>query len=232
MQLFDLPFLFRNADHLHKVLDGEVGQIIKDKVSAKGFVALEYWDAGFKHMSSNKKAILMPSDATGQRFRIQNSHVLEAQFKAIGAIPQVLPFSEVYSALQQQIVDGTENPLSNFYTKKFYEVQTSLTLSGHGYLGYLVIMSESFWKKFPADLKPMVLQAMREATEYERKEAVMDDAQTLAKIKEYAEKSSSIKIYELNAEQKVAWSKAMEGIYPNFYKVIGEDLIKKVQAVQ
>lgn len=232
MQLFDLPFLFRDADHLHKVLDGEVGQIIKDKVSAKGFVALDYWDAGFKHMSSNKKAILIPSDASGLKFRIQNSRVLEAQFKAIKAIPQVIPFAEVYSALQQQVVDGTENPLSNFYTKKFYEVQNHLTLSSHGYLGYLVIMSESFWKKFPAELKPMILQALKEATEYERKEAAIDDAQTLAKIKEYATKSTNLSIYELNAEQKVAWVKAMEVIYPNFYKVIGEDLIKKAQAVE
>lgn len=232
MQLFDLPFLFRDAGHLHKVLDGEVGQIIKDKVTAKGFVALDYWDAGFKHMSSNKKAILLPSDAAGQKFRIQNSRVLEAQFKAIGAIPQVLPFSEVYSGLQQHIVDGTENPLSNFYTKKFYEVQSDLTLSGHGYLGYLVIMSESFWKKFPAELKPMVLQAMKEATEYERKEAAMDDEQTLVKIREYAKTSGALKVHTLSAEQKAVWSKAMEAIYPQFYSVVGEDLIKKVQAVQ
>lgn len=107
-----------------------------------------------------------------------------------------------------------------------------MTLSSHGYLGYLVIMSESFWKKFPVELKPMILQAMREATEYERKEAAMDDAQTLTKIREYATKSSNLTIHELNAEQKVAWVKAMEVIYPNFYKVIGEDLIKKAQAVQ
>lgn len=76
-----------------------------------------------------------------------SSHVLEAQFKAVNANPQVLPFSEVYSALQQGVVDGAENPLSNFYTKKFNEVQTDLTLSNHGYLGYLVIMSESFLEK-------------------------------------------------------------------------------------
>ena len=143
MQLFDLPFIFRDKEHLYKVLDGEVGQILKDKVTAKGFVALDYWDAGFKQLSSNKKAILMPKDAEGQKFRVMNSHVLEAQFKAVGANPQVLPFSKVYSALQQGAVNGTENPLSNFYTKKFYEVQTDLTLSNHGYLGYLVIMSES-----------------------------------------------------------------------------------------
>ena len=76
------------------------------------------------HFSSNKKAILAPKDAEGQKFRIMSSHVLEAQFKAVGANPQVLPFSEVYSALQQGVVDGAENPLSNFYTKKFNEVHT------------------------------------------------------------------------------------------------------------
>ena len=232
MQLFDLPFIFRDKDHLYKVLDGEVGKILKDKVSAKGFVALDYWDAGFKHLSSNKKALLVPEDAAGQKFRIMSSHVLEAQFKTIGANPQVLPFSEVYSALQQGVVDGAENPLSNFYTKKFNEVQTDLTLSDHGYLGYLVIMSESFWKKFPADLKPMVLQAMREATEYERKLAAQDDEETLKKIKEYGAQSGKLKVHTLTAEQKKAWQVAMEKIYPQFYSVIGEDLIKKVQAVK
>lgn len=232
MQLFDLPFIFRDKEHLYKVLDGEVGQILKDKVTKKGFVALDYWDAGFKHLSSNKKAILLPEDASGQKFRIMSSHVLEAQFKAVGANPQVLPFSEVYSALQQGVVDGAENPLSNFYTKKFNEVQTDLTLSNHGYLGYLVIMSESFWKKFPKDLKPMVLQAMKEATEYERKEAALDDDDMLAKITEYAKASGNLKIHTLTPEQKVAWQKAMEAIYPQFYKTIGEDLIKKVQAVK
>lgn len=232
MQLFDLPFIFRDKDHLYKVLDGEVGQILKDKVTKKGFVALDYWDAGFKHLSSNKKAILLPEDASGQKFRIMSSHVLEAQFKAVNANPQVLPFSEVYSALQQGVVDGAENPLSNFYTKKFNEVQTDLTLSNHGYLGYLVIMSESFWKKFPKDLKPMVLQAMKEATEYERKEAALDDDDMLAKINEYAKSTGNLKIHTLTAEQKAAWQKAMEAIYPQFYKTIGEDLIKKVQAVK
>ena len=232
MQLFDLPFIFRDKDHLYKVLDGEVGKILKDKVSAKGFVALDYWDAGFKHLSSNKKALLVPEDAAGQKFRIMSSHVLEAQFKTIGANPQVLPFSEVYSALQQGVVDGAENPLSNFYTKKFNEVQTDLTLSDHGYLGYLVIMSESFWKKFPADLKPMVLQAMKEATEYERKLAAQDDEETLKKIKEYGAQSGKLKVHTLTAEQKKAWQVAMEKIYPQFYSVIGEDLIKKVQAVK
>ena len=231
MQLFDLPFLFRDENHVHAVLDGEVGQIIKDKVTAKGFVALDYWDAGFKHLSSNKKAIIEGSDLKGQNFRIMNSHVLEAQFKTMSANTYVLPFSKVYGALQQGIVDGAENPLSNFYTKKFYEVQSDLTLSAHGYLGYLVIMSESFWRKFPSDLKPMIVQAVKEATAYERKLVSQDDEETLQKLKEYAKTTGHFTIHTLSAEQKESWQKAMEAIYPQFYGAIGEDLIKKVQAI-
>jgi len=93
-QLFDLPFIFKDADHLHKVQDGAVGEELKGLVTKKGFVALDYWDAGFKHFSSSKKPILVPEDAKGQKFRIQSSKVLEEQIKAIGGNPQVLPFSE------------------------------------------------------------------------------------------------------------------------------------------
>ncbi|WP_458700958.1 TRAP transporter substrate-binding protein [Sulfurospirillum sp. 1307] len=229
LQLFDLPFLFRDVDHVHAVMDGEVGQKLKDLVTKKGFVALDYWDNGFKHLSSNKKALIRPEDAKGQKFRIMSSKVIESQFLAVGANPQVLPFSEVYSALQQGVVDAAENPLSNFYTKKFYEVQTDLTLSSHGYLGYLVVMSKRFWNKLPDDLKPKIKQAMREATELNRKLAAELEADYLAKIKDYANKTGKLKIHTLTPEQKAAWKKATSVIYKDFYKVIGEDLIKKAE---
>lgn len=227
LQLFDLPFLFRDVNHVHAVMDGEVGQTMKDLVTKKGFVALDYWDNGFKQFSTNKKALVAPKDANGQKFRIMSSKVIEAQFLAVHSNPQVLPFSEVYSALQQGVVDGGENPLSNFYTKKFYEVQTSLTLSEHGYLGYLVVMSKKFWNKLPDDLKPKITQAMHEATQLNRKLAAELEAEYLAKIKAYADKSGKLKIYTLTPEQKDAWRKATAVVYPKFYKVIGEDLIKK-----
>ncbi len=229
LQLFDLPFLFRDVNHLHAVMDGSVGAKLKDLVTKKGFVALNYWDNGFKQLSTNKKALLWPKDAKGQKFRIMSSKVLEAQFKAVGANPQVLPFSEVYSALQQGVVDGGENPLSNFYTKKFYEVQKNLTLSNHGYLGYLVVMSKRFWSKLPADLKPKIIQAMNEATVYERKEAAALEGQFLAKVKAYADKTGKLKIYTLTPEQTAAWRKVMVGIYPKFYDVIGKSLIEAAQ---
>ncbi|MDR1614926.1 MAG: DctP family TRAP transporter solute-binding subunit [Campylobacteraceae bacterium] len=228
MQLFDLPFIFRDKEHLYKVMDGSVGDKLKKKVEEKGFIAMEYWDAGFKNFSSSRKAIVEPADAKGQKFRSMSSKVLEAQFKAIGGNPQILPFSEVYSALQQGVIDAAENPYANFYNSKFHEVQSSYTISDHGYLGYLVIMSKKFWDGFPDDLKPLVTQAMREATIYEREEAAKDDEEILKLLKEYeANSKGKFKIYTLTEEQKANWRKVMEVIYPQFYKVIGEDLIKE-----
>ncbi len=228
MQLFDLPFIFRDKDHLYKVMDGEVGDILKSKVNEKKqMIALDYWDAGFTHFSTNAKPIVLPEDAAGKKYRIQSSKVLEAQFKAIGGNPQVLPFSEVYSALQQGVVDGTENPLSNFYTKKFHEVQSSLTLSSHGYLGYLVVMNEQFWNKLPKDLQEKVTQAMKEATALERKESLEEDEKIMAELRKYAKDTNKLQIIELTADQKQQWQKVMSSVYPKFYDVIGEDLIKK-----
>ncbi|QKF67974.1 TRAP transporter, substrate binding protein, DctP family [Arcobacter venerupis] len=228
MQLFDLPFIFRDKQHLYNVMDGEVGKILKSKVDEKKqMIALDYWDAGFKDLSSSTKPLILPTDANGMKFRIQSSKVLEAQFKSVGGNPQVLPFSEVYSALQQGVVDGTENPLSNFYTKKFHEVQSSLTMSEHGYLGYLVVMNEQFWNKLPKDLQANVSQAMKEATALERKESALEDAKIMEELTKYSKETNKLQIIELTPEQKQQWRKAMSVVYPQFYDVIGEDLIKK-----
>jgi len=220
LQLVDLPFLFNDADHLHKVLAGEVGQKILDTVGKKGLVGLSFWDSGFKQLSANKP-LLMPADAAGLKFRIMSSKVLEAQFKAVNANPQVLPFSEVYSALQQGVVDACENPLSNFYTKKFYEVQSDLTMSNHGYLGYLVVTNKIFWSKLNDQQKALITQAMKEATEYGNDLALKMDLDYLAKVKE----SGKTTVHELTPAQRKAWQEAMMAIYPEFYDVIGKDLI-------
>ena len=231
-QLFDLPFIFADENHLHKVQDGEVGKALKDLVTKKGFVALDYWDAGFKHFSSSKKAIVNPEDAKGQKFRIQSSKVLEEQIKAVGGNPQVLPFSEVYSALQQGVVDATENPLSNFYNSKFHEVQSSLTLSSHGYLGYLVVVSEKFWKSLPDDLKANVNQAMKEATDFERAETAQEDAKIIEALQQYSADTKKLEIFKIDDATRAKWNEAMQPTYPKFYDVIGKDLIEKTQAAK
>ncbi len=224
--LFDLPFLFKNEDHLHKVLDGEVGKKLLNMVTKKGYVALAYWDNGFKQLTDSKRPLIKPSDCKGLKFRVMSSKVLIEQFKALGAIPVVLPFSEVYSALQQGVVDGQENTISNIYTKKFYEVQRYMTMTNHGYLGYMVVISKRFWNRLPNDMKNVMREAIKDATEKERIWAKELNQEQLDKIKEYARKTGKLEIDYLTPEQRLVWEKKLRSIYPKFYDTIGKDLIQ------
>src|SRR6188768_3286701 len=134
-EVFDLPYILPDKAALRKVTDGPLGKKLMGMLAPKGITGLAYWDNGFKDMSANKK-LLMPADFRGLKMRIQSSKVLEAQMRALGAIPQVMAFSEVYQALATGVVDGTENPPSNEYTQKMHEVQKYTMRSGHGYVGY------------------------------------------------------------------------------------------------
>src|SRR3954454_10828910 len=115
-EVFDLPFILPNKAALRKVTEGDLGKRLFKKLETKGIVGLGYWDNGFKIMSANK-ALRMPEDFRGLKMRIQSSKVLEAQMRALGAIPQVMAFSEVYQAMQTGVVDGSENTPSNMFTQ-------------------------------------------------------------------------------------------------------------------
>ena len=175
-EVFDLPFLLPNEAALRKVTEGPLGQAMLKLLEAKGMIGLAYWDNGFKEMSANKP-LRMPEDYKGLKFRIQSSKVLEAQFRALGAIPQVMAFSEVYQALQTGVVDGQENTPSNMYTQKFYEVQKYTTLTNHGYIGYVVVVNKKFWDGLPADVRGQLEKAMNEATVYSNKIAETENAE-------------------------------------------------------
>src|SRR5512142_711160 len=164
-EAFDLPYLFDDYAELHKITYGPVGASLMKKLEPKGIIGLAYWDNGFKDMSANKP-LRKPADFRGLKMRIQSSKVLDSQMRALGAIPQVMAFSEVYQALQTGVVDGTENPPSNLYTQKMHEVQKFVTVSNHGYLGYALIANKKFWEGLPADLRAGLEKAMQEATVY------------------------------------------------------------------
>ncbi|HEX4859068.1 MAG TPA: DctP family TRAP transporter solute-binding subunit, partial [Usitatibacteraceae bacterium] len=167
-EVFDLPFIFDNYDELHKVTQGAVGKTLFTKLETKGITGLAFWDNGFKSFSANKP-LKTPDDFKGQKMRIQSSKVLEAQMRAVGALPQVMAFSEVYQALQTGVVDGTENPHSNLYTQKMHEVQKHMSVTDHGYLGYAVITNKKFWDGLPADVRGQLEAAMKDATAYANK---------------------------------------------------------------
>ena len=224
-ELFDLPYLFPNQEALHRVMDGEVGRKLFAKLDTKGVTGLAYWDNGFKQMSSNRPMHRV-ADFSGLKMRIQSSKVLSAQMKALGANPQVMAFSEVYTALQQGVVDGTENPVSNFYTQKMNEVQKHMTLSNHGYLGYAVIVNKKFWEGLPADVRSELTQAMKESTAFERDIAQKDNDDALAKV--IAAKTTTV--YQLTPAERAEWQKTLLPLQKEFEPVIGADLIQSANA--
>lgn len=219
-EVFDIPYILPDKAALRKVTDGDLGKRLFSKLETKGIVGLAYWDNGFKIMSANKP-LPEPSDFRGLKMRIQSSKVLEAQFKALGALPQVLPFSEVYQAMQTGVVDGSENTPSNMYTQKHYEVQKYATLSDHGYIGYAVIVNKKFWDGLPADIRESLTKAMNEATVFANASAQKDNDDALEAMK----KSGRIEYITLTPEQKAAWRKTLEPVGDEMAARIGKDTI-------
>src|SRR5436305_2323278 len=204
-EVFDLPFVLPDKVALRRVTDGALGKRLLKLLEPKGMVGIAYWDNGFKEMSANKP-LREPEDFRGLKFRIQSSKVLEAQMRALGAIPQIMAFSEVYQALATGVVDGTENPPSNEYTQKMHEVQKYTTLSEHGYVGYAVITNKRFWDGLPADVRANLSKAMAEATAFTNDIAQKENDEALDEIK----KSGKSQIITLTAAEKAAWRKALE----------------------
>src|SRR5262249_37513796 len=181
-EVFDLPFILPNKAALRKVTEGPLGKKLMGLLEPKGITGLAYWDNGFKVMSANKP-LRTPEDFRGLKMRIQSSKVLEAQMRALGAIPQVMAFSEVYQALQTGVVDGTENTASNEYTQKMHEVQKYTVVSDHGYIGYAVIANRKFWEGLPADVRGQLEKAMAEATTYANGIAQKENDEALEEMK-------------------------------------------------
>jgi C4-dicarboxylate-binding protein DctP len=222
-EVFDLPYIFDTFAELHKITDGSVGKLLFQKLESKGIIGLAYWDNGFKDFSANKP-LKLPTDAKGLKMRIQSSKVLDSEIRALGGIPQVMAFSEVYQALQTGVVDGTENPPSNFYTQKMNEVQKYLTMTDHGVIEYAVIVNKKFWEGLPADIRTILEGAMKDATKYANDIAKDENDKALAAVKA----TGKTEIVMLTAEGKAAWKKALVPVHREMESRIGKDIIDEV----
>jgi C4-dicarboxylate-binding protein DctP len=222
-EAFDLPYIFENYDELHKVTEGPLGLGLLKKLEAKGIVGLAYWDNGFKVMTANKP-LRKPEDVKGLKLRIQSSKVLDAQMRALGGIPQVMAFSEVYQALQTGVVDGTENTDSNIYTQKMHEVQKYLTVTDHGYIGYVVVVNKKFWDGLPPDIRTTLEGAMKDATSYGNHIARQENDAALEAIR----KSGKTQIITLTPQEKLAWKKVLIPVHAQMADKIGKDLIQSI----
>jgi C4-dicarboxylate-binding protein DctP len=222
-EVFDLPYIFDGYDDLHKITTGTVGKALFKKLDSKGIVGLAYWDNGFKVMSANKP-IRVPADYKGLKMRIQSSKVLGDEMKALGSIPQVMAFSEVYQALQTGVVDGTENPPSNFYTQKMQEVQKYLALTNHGYLGYAVIANKKFWDGLPADIRTILEGAMKDATQFANEIAQKENDDAIEAVR----KTGKTEIITLTADQKAAMKKALVAVHKENESRVGKETLAEV----
>ena len=224
LQIFDLPFLFDDLAAVDRFQAGKDGQALLNSMSKKGITGLGYLHNGMKQLSANKP-LGTPGDASGLKFRIQASDVLEAQFRAVGGNPQKLAFAEVYQALQTGVVDGTENPWSNIYSKKFHEVQGYIMESNHGVLDYMVITNTKWWEGLPADIRKGLNEAMVESIKFGNKVADEEDANFRAKVIA----DNKAKVLPMSKEHLAAWRTAMQPVWKQFEGDIGADLIKAAQ---
>ncbi len=222
-EVFDLPYLFDNAEALHKVTTGPLGARMLESLESRGVTGLAFWDNGFKSFSANTP-IRLPEDLKGKRMRIQSSKVLDAQMRALGAIPLVTAFSEVVQALRAGVVDGTENPHSNFYTQRMYEVQKHMTLTAHGYLGYAVITNQKFWAELPGGIRSALERAMRETTDYTNRIARAENDKALEAVRA----TGMTEIHAPTEAERDAFKRALLPVHEQMAKRIGPALIEAI----
>ena len=222
-EVFDLPYIFPSKEVLAKVTQGSVGKGLLDKLEAKGIKGLAYWDNGFKIMSANKP-LKKVEDFQGLKMRIQSSKVLDAQFKRLGALPQVMAFSEVYQAMQTGVVDGSENTPSNIYTQRHHEVQKHITVSDHGYIGYALITNKAFWDGLPVDIRTQLDKAVKESSDYANSVSQTDNDEALAAIK----KAGTAEVYTLSKAERIVWRKALLPVHEDMAARVGKDLIEAI----
>ena len=225
LQVYDLPFLFDDMAAVDRFQRGEHGQELLKAMLHKNILGLAYWHNGMRQMSANKP-LRVPRDARGLKFRVQASAVLDAQFKALRAIPRKMSFAEVYQGLQTGVVNGTENTWSNYESQKVHEVQKYMTESDHGLIDYMVIANARFWNGLPEDIRSELEAVLAEVTIEVNRQAEELNALSKARIAE----AGTTEIITLTPEQRAEWREAMRPVWQKFADDIGADLIAAAEA--
>ncbi len=223
-RLYDLPFLFSNLESVETFNTGETGKGLLTVMEDKGYTGLGYWLSGLKQFSANKP-LLLPSDASGLKFRIQTSDVAEAMIEAMGGSAQKLAFKEVYGALQTGVVDGQENTWSNIYTQKFFEVQDGITETNHQVLAYLLVTSTEWLNGLEPEFRDQFMKIVDEVTA----EANANVADTEAKNRQNILDAGG-EVRELSPEQREGWVSTMKPVWDKFTDDIGQDVIDAAMA--
>lgn len=224
MYLLDLPFLISDEDSLKRVVDGEIGQELLATLEANNLKGLAMWGAGFRHMTNNIRPITGPDDLKGIKMRTLQAPAILSTYRAFGANPTAMAYTEVYNGLQQGVVEGQENPFANIYSMRFYEVQKYMTLTSHAYHTYAAIMHKPTWDALPPDLQTVVSDALIVGRDAARRFTAEDEAKIADEIK------GSIEIIELSPEGRAAFIEAAKPIYDEFRPKVTPELLDKAMA--
>lgn len=225
VRVVDIPFLFRDYDHAHKVLDGQIGQDLLKKFPGKGLVALAWMENGFRHITNNKRPVNTPEDVKGMKLRTMENKVHMEAFKTMGVLPTPMSMAELFTALQQGTVDGQENPIPVILSNKLYTVQKNVSLTGHVYSPALLIVSPSVWGSLSDADKQAFQEAAKVAVEANRKRVTADEASGVATIK-----AAGVQVVE--KVDHTQFAKAVQPAYVVFAKEFGADRIKQIQDVR
>lgn len=225
VMILDFPFLWTNEDAMWKVLDGPLGQELLQSLEAKGLKGVDFWSSGYKNFTTGRKPIRTPDDFKGLKIRVIPSPLLSAQYEAWGASPTPVDFKELYTALQQGLVDGQENPAGTIVDVKLYEVQKYMTESRHGFLHYIMMFNK---KWFDAQSKPnqeILIQAVKEAGRWERKAMLDRDAEATRRIKE-----AGLEVSALTPQAREQFRELSLKVHEKFADRVDKEYLRRVYA--
>ena len=221
MNVLDLPFLFRDASHAYKVLDGEIGRGLLDKFEAVGINGLAFWENGFRHVTTGKTPVERPADLKGLKIRVMENRVHQAAFRQLGADATPMAWGEVFTSLQQGLLDAQENPIPIVSTFKLYEVQKYLSLTGHVYSPAPVLMSKKTWDRMPPDVQKILLDTAMEVAKIQRQ---LNRGQEEKQVGELRAKGMTV----IEKPDRNAFREAMKPVFDQFQGQFGKDLVQRI----
>jgi tripartite ATP-independent transporter DctP family solute receptor len=225
MALWDTPFLFNNTKEADAVLDGPVGDKVLAKLPEKGLVGLAYWENGFRNLTNSKRPVAKLEDLNGIKLRVMQNNVYLDSFKTLGANAIPLPFSELFSALETNTVDGQENPFNTILSSKFYEVQKYVSVTNHVYSPWIVLVSKKWWDGLSKDEQKVLADAAKASRDYERKDTRDEAARALADLK-----AKGMQVNELPASEAARMRDKLAQVNAGIAQNVGPDLWKETQA--
>ncbi|WP_207890541.1 TRAP transporter substrate-binding protein [Rubrobacter taiwanensis] len=224
LAVFDLPFLFPSPEAADEVLDSELGQEMLDRFDGTGIKALAFAENGYRQLTNSQRPVESPDDVRGLDLRVMENPIQVDIWRTLGANPTSMAFGEVFSAMEQGVVDGQENPWSTILTSNFYEVQGYGSETRHVYTPFIIMISEQFWNELPGEYQELIQEAAEKTRDYQRIISREYDQWSKERLRD-----EGMEITELTDEQRREFEEAVQPVYDRWAPEIGEELVERVQ---